>query len=217
MGAIDSRPLDDGFDFELVDVCTDDEYEFVEAAVVAESHVAPPAAPAQPLATPAGGGGDQAFPPPGRETMRGCDDTETIVQSPPPPHGATAVPIRSSSPQPRNAHATEEKTVVDEAKPDAAPSSARGGVTASVAAAPPPPLWYPSRRVQLYGQAGQCDEEEGDDDQFDGLYESCYDFADFGRSRNAKRSSGRRGRTKKKASMGRPRGEERSLLVAGNW
>jgi hypothetical protein len=219
MGAMESRPLDDAFDFELVDVCTDDEYEFVEAAVAAESHVAPPAAPAQPVATAAAGGGDQAFHPPGREAIGGCDDTETIVQS---PHGAAAVRIRYSSPQPRNADATEEKTVVqnpvqveDEAKPDAAPSPARG-VTAAVVPAALPPYWYPSPRVQLYGQADQYDEED-DEDEYDGLYESCYDFEDFGRSRNGKRGSGRRGRTKKKALMGRPRGEERSLLVAGNW
>ncbi|TVU18237.1 hypothetical protein EJB05_34325, partial [Eragrostis curvula] len=235
---MESPPSDDD-GFEHVEYegdfagCTDDEYEFVEAPV--ERSAAPaPAAHAQPVGGGGGviaahedddGGDNQVFSPPAPETIIGCDQgspAKTIVQVMPPP--SAVAPPRSSPPTTTmNAHAEEEKM--------ASPFGSCGAAAAQDAAATQAPrydlvhVWdvaelfrapMARRYVAADGEAGQYDDDEAsDEDEDDGLYE-YYDFADFGRARRVKRSSGRRGRTKKASAMGRPRGEARSSHIAGS-
>ncbi|RLN29591.1 hypothetical protein C2845_PM05G10620 [Panicum miliaceum] len=80
------------------------------------------------------------------------------------------------------------------------------------AAAPPSRVYVaPSNEQGARGWADAGEDEEDDDevtdeDEDDYLYHAHYDRADHGRSRHVKRSSGRRGRTKKASTIGRPRG-----------
>ena len=58
--------------------------------------------------------------------------------------------------------------------------------------------------------------DEAEEDEDDYMYQGYYDLADRGRARHVKRSSGRRGRTKKASTMGRPRGDVRIAQCSGN-
>ncbi|RCV15509.1 hypothetical protein SETIT_3G061400v2 [Setaria italica] len=116
------------------------------------------------------------------------DAEEEEEQMPPAP----LIPSAAASPACHEHDMAEMATAAAEV--DAAPAHVR----AAVAAPPPPPRGAPSNN------GGDDEVTDGEEDEDD--YMSHYDRADRGRSRHVKRSSGRRGRTKKASTMGRPRG-----------
>jgi len=128
----------------------------------------------------------------------------------------------SSSSSSPNVHAEE-----DEQMPAAAAISSSPNVHAEEEEQMPPPScpsgavsWAFDEhvgKVEMADAAAEADaapapqqdaweDEVTDEDEDDYLYQAHYDRADYGRSRHVKRSSGRRGRTKKASAIGRPRG-----------
>lgn len=82
----------------------------------------------------------------------------------------------------------------------------------------PTPVFFLYRHRKIDYKIADDDEEVTDEeeDEDDYMYQGYYDLADRGRARRVKRSSGRRGRTKKASTMGRPRGDVRLAHCSGN-
>ncbi|KAL6619686.1 hypothetical protein ACP70R_032142 [Stipagrostis hirtigluma subsp. patula] len=139
---------------------------------------------------------DMVFPPAGPEAIMGCGNRDMARDE-----ASPAPDFDPVSPAAVAGH-------------DAAPAAQGNWVVAA------PPLGPPaggSNGQGAHGAAGvevNDDDEVTDEDEDDGLYDSYYDLADHGRARRVKRSSGRRGRTKKASTIGRPRCEERMSRVA---
>ena len=141
------------------------------------------------------------------------------------PAHVCAAAIVSSSPAPYDddVHAEDEMSpsspppatrCVDVVHDAAALWKKQDGVPVPVDAArqDPTPVFFLYRQqkiadYEIADEAGNDDEEEEDEDDY--MYQGYYDLADRGRARHVKRRSGRRGRTKKASTMGRPRGDVR--------
>jgi hypothetical protein len=82
----------------------------------------------------------------------------------------------------------------------------------------PTPVFFLYRHRKIDYKIADDDDEVTDEeeDEDDYMYQGYYDLADRGRARHVKRSSGRRGRTKKASTMGRPRGDVRFAYCSGN-